>query len=81
MIFHSHQVSRRRSMRGLSASGLGQDKPRRGAIYSYLDDNERATAMGILEILLQHAPNLDHTRLGFYRSLFPTPLHCAANSG
>jgi len=58
----------------------GQDKPRRGAIYSYLDDNERATAMGILEILLQHAPDID-TRLGFYRSLFPTPLHCAVNSG
>ena len=37
--------------------------------------------MRILEILLEHQPDLGGGELGIHHSRFPTPLHCAANSG
>ncbi|KAK3386525.1 heterokaryon incompatibility protein-domain-containing protein [Podospora didyma] len=78
-IFYSHQALRRSS----SVSwGSREDrysslkKPPRHYHYGLggeLYDAERTTAMGILEVLLRHTPHFGYD--------FPTPLHCAANSG
>ncbi|KAK4167805.1 heterokaryon incompatibility protein-domain-containing protein [Cladorrhinum sp. PSN259] len=72
-IFYSHQVLQRTVPCELSLSP-SRRKPPRGQMYSDFDDNERATAMGLLKILMQHRPRLSSSH-------FPTPLHCAANSG
>lgn len=67
MVFYSHQILGRQ---------LDRNNLRRGIVYSDLDTNERATSLGILEILLEHKPDLNIRALGFC-----TPLHCVANSG
>ena len=73
LIFTSHQVSRQ-PIPSWSSSKFYRPPPPRPQLYGHQDDNERANAMGILEILLQHRPSLGSTQ-------FPTPLHCAASSG
>jgi hypothetical protein len=73
-------VYRRKAELGVYRSGLGRKPPRR-VWYSSSDDNERATAIGILDILLKHNPNLDGRQFSRRGSQFPTPLHCAASSG
>lgn len=75
-IFLSHQISRRRSEQFLSPSGK---LPRE--VHYYSEDEENAAAMRILEILLEHQPDLGGSELSVHHSRFPTPLHCAANSG
>ena len=83
MLFLQQTTGRDKSFsnRGLSRG------PYRERYYDSEDDNERASAMGILEILLKFKPNLKQARslnlsLSKDRShRFPTALHCAASSG
>jgi hypothetical protein len=76
-IFLSHQISRRRSEQILSPSG----KLPRAVHYYSADEEEKAAARRILEIMLEHQPDLGGSDSSVHRSRFPTPLHCAANSG
>ena len=78
-IFHSQQVSRQNNNRSYTGFEGGLHKILWGR--SYDGDNERATAIGILEILLQHYPNFDGPQNQTGWSHCPTALHCAANSG
>jgi len=74
-IFYSHQVHKKNREGLYPTFEAGREKPPRGISYSIWDDNEPTNALGILEILLPHS------LVGIRRSRFPTPLHCAANSG
>ncbi len=76
-IFLSHQISRRRFEQFLSPSG----KLPWAVYYHGGDKEENAATMRILEIPLEHQPNLGGSELSGHHSRFPTPLHCAANSG